>query len=118
MHLATLIDTAICLKKLRIRKQQGNREVRVSIEYAMAASGDAHADASKQGCITVKAKRNDTVICMVPTAKTARQEVEIKQWLNAAAFKQAIRNSDMMDKQLYNIFQFRRVWSIQISNFS
>ena len=79
MHLATIIDTAICLKELKIYGQKGDREVRVSIEYAMAASGDAHADASKQGCITVKAKRNDTVICEVPTAKTASQEVEIQQ---------------------------------------
>ena len=80
MHLATLIDTAICLKKLRIRLQQGKRRVLVDIEYAVAASGDAHlADAPKQGCITIKVKDDNRVICEVPTAKTASQEVEIQQ---------------------------------------
>ena len=47
--------------------------VSVSIEYAEAASGDALADAPKQGSIMVKDYNLDTVIYEVLTAKTATQ---------------------------------------------
>ena len=68
MHLATLIDKALCLKHLDISDQKGIRKVLVSIEYAVAASGDALA--LKQGSISVKERYcENKVICQVPTGK-------------------------------------------------
>ena len=66
LHLASLIDTASCLKKLDVSAQQGERKIQVVIEYAVSPN---------KGLI--KIKDGDRVVCEIPTNKTDAQKIEI-----------------------------------------
>ena len=102
MHLATLIDSALCLTRLDLedrewlshehtqRRMYGKRQVLVSIEYAVPASDDASADAPKQGLIQIKDEDDGKVICEVPTGKTESQKVDICQGDPRADLNKAI----------------------------
>ena len=79
-YLALLIDTALALKKINIRGQVGEREVKLLLEYTIVADPADDSVVPKQGSIKVVDRRDESkVICERSTKRTETNKVEIEQ---------------------------------------
>ena len=79
-YLAQLIDTALALKKINISYQEGDRKVKLLIDYAIVADPADDSVVPKQGYIKVVSKDDESkVICERATQRTEANKVEIEQ---------------------------------------